>query len=124
LGFTLAQLKKIIESHGGSVATKVAEDTTALITTAKILEKKKAVAKVAAAREHKVGIVTVDWLFDLCHEFPEKKKEGETPLYSLEGGEELESRMIVSKVSKKRVEREGEGGGEAFVSRLRPQPVG
>ena len=146
LGFTAKQLKEMVEDHGGTLVTKVAKDTDALVASVKETEKKKAVVKVAAAREHQVGIVTIDWLLKVCNELTDddakdtemsaaaakKKKtatkkaapEGEKVYTLEEGAKELHpDKMVLGGGGEG-----GEGRGikrteSESVSRFREQPV-
>ena len=79
LGFTAKQLKEMVEDHGGTIVTKVDESTDALVASAKETEKKKPTAKVAAARKHQVGIVTIDWLLTVCNELSDEDDDPEKP---------------------------------------------
>ncbi len=66
LGMTLKEIKELVVAHGGLVTTKINANTTALVTSQKELDKKKASAKLASAKELNVAIVTMDWLLEQC----------------------------------------------------------
>lgn len=129
-GKTEEELMEYIEEHGGQTDNEYQDDTTCLISTKNELKKKKKKsAKVKAALDNELPILSPDFVYNLC----ERKEEGlklrdkkVAEKYLLEGkfGDKFAKKYI-----KERVEKEKEQEKQAKEEeerkkrkRVRPQP--
>lgn len=126
LGQTLAQLKIFVEEHGGEVVNKVDASTSALVTSADEITKKKPSVKVTSARDAGVAILSIDWLMNLCN----RKDEGlklrameHSGKYVLEAGKSGDAPEKYRLAARYDGEKKREREVEEQVIKLREKPV-